>query len=152
MAYTTPTIDEFKIQFARDFAFNIPANMTGDDSSLDKVRGVDITNAQLQAAIVVNPGLIESQALFSFWMNVVTAHFLATNIQASSQGLGSAASWLTASKAVGEIREAYLVPKKVRESVLLSGLMQTQYGKQFVVAMSARLIGNIQIVPGTTLP
>ena len=100
MSYTAPTTDEFKTQFARDFAFNLRPGQTGDDTSLDKVRGVDITLAQTQAGITINPALCESQEVYSLGVNLLTAHFLALAIQAASQGLGSSGAWLTQSKSV----------------------------------------------------
>lgn len=152
MAYTLPTSDDFRERFARDFAFNLLPGATGDDSSLDKVREVDITMAMAQAEMVTNTGLCESQEVYALAIQLLTAHFLALTIQASSQGLGTTGAWLTQSKSVEQLREAYVIPRKIRDNPNLAVLSKTQYGVQYLGLFAARLIGNIAVLPGETTP
>lgn len=154
MSYIAPTADEFKTQFARDFSYNFTgtAGPATDDTNLDNVRDVDILGAQTQALVFVNPSLCESQAFYSLAANLLTAHFLATTLQASSQGLGSSGAWLAASKNVGDLKETYAIPPKVLKNPLLNSLSGTQYGKQFLTLFASRLVGNLQVVPGATWP
>lgn len=143
MAYTLPTYTDFQTQFARDFSFG---------TDLDHVQATDFAQAQTLAVIMVPQTLIGSQALYSVLLNLVTAHHLALAIQASSQGLGSQGAWLTQQKSAGDLREAYAIPLRIRNSPQLAGLSRTQYGCQYLQAITSRAIANYTVVPGGVLP
>lgn len=143
MAYTPITINDFKARFVRDFPY-------GTDSS--KVMDADITYALVMAGLNFNEGLWESQTLFSQMFLLLSAHFLVTNIRASSSGLNGQFAGLTQSKAVGSVNESYVIPDRVKNSPFLMGLYSTHYGAQYVAQVWPRLTGHVMTVRGGTTP
>lgn len=146
MSYTQPTVSDFKTRFDRDFAF------AADQGDMTKVRDVDITRGLTQASANFNEGLWESQALFSEAFLLLAAHYLCQNIAASSQGLGSHASWLTNSKAIGNMSESFAIPERIAKSPTLAIYSKTQYGMTYLSLIMPRLVGNVGLVKGDTTP
>lgn len=146
MAFAVPTVADFKSRFDRDFAF------AKDQTDLTKVRDVDVQRGLTQAGVSVNPALFDTQARYSEAALVLAAHFLCQNLLASSQGLQSAAQWLTSSKAVGNISEAFSIPDRIAKSPILSAYSKTQYGMQYLAMVTPYLVGNVQHAEGATLP
>ena len=223
MAYQTPTLDQFKTQFQRDFPFSVPSfgatavavlsagavagvtvtaggvfyrntplvafsagNATahavltnnavtsivvdsggsgyvvapaiaivsadGDNTDISKVADFDIQNAQNMAYMNFNGGLFASQLLYSQCFNLLTAHFLVTNLLASTQGVKSQYDWLTIQRTVGSVNSSFGIPSRVRNSMFLSTLTQTRYGAQYVSLIAPLLTGNVAGIIGNTTP
>jgi hypothetical protein len=144
VAYTAPTVADFKSRFDRDFPF------AADQTDMSKVRDKDITTALLQAAALDNPALWGDQATYSEVYLLRAAHNLCSNLLASSQGLGGAGQWLTNSKAVGNVSEAYSIPDRILRSPTLSLYSKTTYGCQFLSLIAVRLAGNVMGIIGTS--
>lgn len=143
MSYTPVTVDDFKSRFARDFPF-------GDNASV--VMDSDITNALNMAGVNFNEALWDTQATFAQMYLLLAAHFLVLSIRASSAGLNSQFSGLTASKGVGNVNEAYVIPDRVKNSPFLMGLYSTDYGAQYVTLLWPVLTGNVATIRGNTTP
>jgi hypothetical protein len=143
MAYTPVTVADFKSWFVRDFFY---------DTTPKGVMDSDITNALATAGINFNSGLMESQAVFSQMFLLLSAHFLVTNIRASSAGLSGQFAGLTNNKSVGNVSEGYTIPPQVQNNAFLMGLYSTQYGAQYVTLLAPRLIGHVMTVIGNTTP
>lgn len=224
MAYLTPTVDQFKTQFGRDFPFAVPSygatatatvlggavtavtlatggqlyvkpplvsfsygtasvtavvtgnavsgftglvggtgygqtppivtitSQDGDDTDISKVMTVDIANAQNMALMHINPALFASQSFYTQCLNLLTAHFLVTNLLASTQGLKSQYDWLTMQRTVGNVSSSFGIPKRVMESPFLSTLTSTRYGAQYISLIAPYLIGNVAGIVGNTTP
>ena len=144
MSYVTPSVSDFKSRFDRDFPF------PSDQSDMSKVRDKDITLALTQAGANFNPGLFENQAIYSEAFLLLAAHYLCTNLLASSQGIGGAGQWLTNSKSVGNVSEAYTIPDRILRSPTLSLFSKTIYGCQYLSIIAVRLVGNFMAVCGTS--
>jgi hypothetical protein len=224
MAYLTPTVDQFKAQFARDFPFAVPSfgatatatvsggavtavtlatggqlyskvplvsfsygtasvtavltgnavsgftglvggsgysttpptvtitSQDGDDTDASKVQTGDIVNGQNMALMHINPSLFASQTFYAQCLNLLTAHFVVTNILASTQGLKSQYDWLTIQRTVGNVNSSFNIPHKVSSSPFLSTLTTTRYGAQYLSLISPFLIGNVCGIVGNTTP
>lgn len=148
MAYTLPTVDDFKSRFDRDFAFCSP-----DDQTTTKfVRDIDITRALTLAGANINDSLWENQPLYTEARLLLAAHYLCTNIFASSQGLGGQGEWLRASKALGPATEAFAIPPRILKSPSLGLLSKTLYGCIYLQMVAPRLVGAVFVAQGGTTP
>lgn len=124
----------------------------GDDTDTSKVLSMDITNAQNMAFMHINPALFASQTFFSQCANLLTAHFLVSNLLASTQGLKSQYDWLTIQRTVGSVNSSFAIPQKVKSSPFLSTLTSTRYGAQYISLIAPYLIGNVAGIYGNTTP
>jgi hypothetical protein len=223
MAYQTPTIDQFKAQFFRDFPYAVPSfgatgtavisgfsvtavNITsggffyqktplvsfshgiatahavvtnnavssivvdsggsgyavpptvtitsqdGDDTDIKKVTNIDILAAQNMGLMNINQGLFESQLFYSQCFNLLTAHYMVTNLLASTQGVKSQYDWLTSQRSIGNVNSSFAIPDRVKKSMFLSTLTQTRYGAQYISLIAPLLLGNVRLVVGDTTP
>jgi hypothetical protein len=146
VAYTVPNAAAFKSRFDRDFPFPL------DQSDVRGVRDLDISRALTQASFNFNEGLFASQAIFTEAYLLLTAHYLCTNLLASSQGLGGAGQWLTQSKTVGSVSESYSVPPSVANDPFLGLLSKTTYGALYLQLIAPLLVGNIICIAGRSTP
>lgn len=146
MSYTPVTVADFKARFDRDFAFAV------DQTDKAKVRDVDITRAVTQVAANFNESLWATQETYSEAYLLVTAHYLCTNLLASSQGLGGSAQWLTNSKAVGNVQESFAIPERIVRSPFLAGYSKTIYGMTYLSMILPLLTGNVVGIHGDTTP
>ncbi len=141
MAYTVPTASDFKAHFTRDFPYG---------STDTTVMDLDITKAIAEAAVNFNESLWESQAVFTLAYLYLTAHYLVTDLRASSQGIAGSYSWLTGSKSVGSVSEGFSIPQKILDNPHLAMLSKTNYGAKFLSLALPRLVGNVVHVHGRT--
>lgn len=141
MAYTVPTASDFKAHFVRDWSYG-----STDTTVMDS----DITKAIAEAAVNFNESLWESQAVFTLAYLYLTAHYLVTDLRASSQGIAGSYSWLTGSKSVGSVSEGFSIPQKILDNPHLAMLSKTNYGAKFLSLALPRLVGNVVHVAGET--
>lgn len=150
---TVPTLDEFKVQFARDFAFAVPVTSSGDPGDPendDLVMDTDILTAQDKASMLYNESFWSTPAQVRITFNLLTAHFLVVALQAASQGAASAGFWLTSQKRASDLGEAYRIPDIVARNPALAQLSKTQYGIEYLTFAAPRMVGNVAVVRGTT--
>lgn len=153
MAYTIPTVAEFKTQFYRDFPYAVPASGTGgDDTDLSKVTNFDIQNAINLANANMNQALFPTQARFTQAYLYAAAHYLVTNLKASNQGLFSQFNWNVNQKTVGGVQESFQIPERITRSPWLSHFSQTRYGAQYLSIIIPLLTGHVVTVEGMTTP
>ena len=144
MAYTAPTLQDFQNQFFRDFNFGSdPAN---------NVLDADVYNAFVPASMMINGELWDSQALYTYGYNLLTAHFLVINIRSSSQGLNGQYNWAQAGKSVGAVSENFQIPDRITQNPELMALCKTNYGAQYINLVLPQLTGQIFSVYGRTKP
>lgn len=152
MPYTDPTFDDFKARYLRDFPFAELTGQNGDATNYSKVTDADLTIAFNQVGSGLNVCLFPSQLTFTQGFLALAAHNLVMNLRASSQGIAGKYDWLTGSKSVGNVSEAYVIPDKVKENPFFSWLSMTPYGAQYYAVISPYLIGNFGWVRGFTWP
>lgn len=141
MAYTFPTISDFKNMFRRDFPYGL---------ELSSVQDADIAQAIEDAGFAFNQGLFTDQSTFSRAYLLLSAHFLVVNLRNSSQGIAGQYSWLTQSKSVGSVSESMAIPQRVLDNPSLAQYSKTTYGMQFINFVLPRLTGAISSVCGRT--
>lgn len=144
MAYTTPTVANFKAQFIRDFPYGIDPNVAVLDG--------DITNAFNLVDISINPGLWDSQGAYSIGYLLLAAHYLVLSLRASSQGLNGQYNWAQNSKSVGPVSESFTIPQRMVDNPELMALAKTNYGAQYLVLLLPLLCGQAFTVCGGTRP
>lgn len=142
MAYVQPTITDFKQYFERDFPYtsNIATGVTD----------ADILKAQNQCAALLNQELFDSQGVYFIGFNLLSAHFLVTNLRASSQGLSGQYSWLQNSHSAGSVSESLQIPERIMANPEFAMLTKTNYGAQYLMMIIPLLSGQIFTVEGRT--
>lgn len=141
MAYSNPDVADFKTQFSRDFSYG---------ASADKVTNNDITSAESDAAVFINPNLFANQDNYSTGFLILSAHFLVMNLRASSQGLTGQFGWLQSSKSVGSVSESFSIPDRIMANPEYAMLTKTYYGAKFLMIVLPQLSGQIFVVGGCT--
>lgn len=144
MSYTLPSIDDFKNYFVRDFPY-------GTDLSTS-VLDVDISNAMVLSNINMNQEFFPSQEVFNLGFLYLSAHFLVTNLRASSQGKDGQYNWIEQSKAVGSVNTSYAIPEAILENPYWAMLTKTNYGAAYINLLLPQLSGQMFTVLGATLP
>lgn len=141
MAYTNPTVAEFKAHFFRDFPYGTATNTVQD---------ADITKAISEAAYNFNPGLFSSQANYTLGFLYLTAHYLVMDLRASAQGIQGNYPWMSVSKSVGSVSESTAIPERIMANPILAMLSKTYYGAKYLSLVLPNLVGNVGIVGGAT--
>lgn len=144
MAFTNPSVADFKDFFARDF----PYGTDPETSVLDS----DITKAFTFTNINMNQGLFADQASYNVGYELMSAHYLVTNLRASSQGINGQYSFLDSAKSVGVVNETFSIPQRILDNPYWSMLTKTNYGAQFLQLILPQLTGQVFVAYGRTLP
>ncbi len=144
MAFTDPTVADFKVYFVRDFPY-------GTDISKN-VLDQDIQSAINDVGFNFNSGLFATQSNYSTGFLLLAAHFLVINLRASSQGIAGQYSWLEGSKSVGSVSESFNIPQRILDNPEFAMLSKTFYGAKYLFLILPLLTGNIFITHGRTTP
>lgn len=142
MAYTYPTVVDFKNYFVRDFPYGTYPNTSILDS--------DIAKAQDEARFNFNSAFFSSQANFTIGFNYLTAHYLVTDIRASSQGITGQFSWTESSKSVGSVSQSFSIPQRIMDDPNFAWLTKTNYGAKYLMLILPQMAGNVMTVCGRT--
>lgn len=141
--YTIPSVTDFKAYFTRDFMYG---------STSDTVMDSDIAKAIDEAGINFNPSFWDTQAAFNMGYLYLTAHYMVMDLRASSQGIAGSYTWLTNSKAVGNVSEGFTIPQKIQDIPSLAMLSKTTYGAKYLSLILPQLIGQCFSASGATSP
>lgn len=144
--FNTPTVQDFKNQFFRDFPYG------GTNGDLTTVQDQDITRAIENAGINFSEALFANQSTFSNGYLLLTAHFLVLNLRASSQGMNGKFPWLQSGKGVGSVNESFAIPQRILDNPEYAMLASTNYGAQFLFLVLPQLTGQIFATYGRTNP
>ncbi len=144
MAFINPSVADFKSYFFRDFPYGTDVETQVVDQ--------DITKAFQMTNVNMNPGLFGDQASYSIGYNLLSAHYLVTNLRASSQGINGQYNFLQASKNAGAVAEAFAIPERILANPDFAMLCKTNYGAQFLQLILPQLAGQIFSVRGSTRP
>lgn len=144
MAYDNPSVADFKAYYSRDFPFGTDPNTSVTDG--------DITKSFMQTNAGINQGLFCDQPAYSIGYNLLSAHYLVSNLNASSSGLNGGFSWLEQSKAVGSVSQSFAIPQYILDNPYMAMLSKTSYGAQYLFMILPELAGQMFIAPGRTLP
>ena len=143
MAWTAPTIAEFKAYFVRDF------NFAGDDdqSNLDKIVDADITRALVEAEFDFNTDFDDDN--HTPFMYLVAFH-LVENIRLSSKGLSAQAKFPISSTGVGGVSIGYEIPAQFANNAKINSFAVNGYGMKYLSLVLPQIIGIVKISEGTT--
>lgn len=145
MAYTIPTIADFKARFVRDFPYGVRS---------DQVNNADIQTALDDTEAYLNESLFDSQAAWDVNFLLLAAHNMVMNMRAARANLGLSGQfgWLQSSKGVGSVSESFAIPDRILANPELAMLTKTYYGAKFLFNILPSLSGNIYTVQGETQP
>ncbi len=100
----------------------------------------------------INQNLFPNQGSYTLGYLLLSAHFLVTNLRASSQGMNGQFNFLQQSKGVGSVSESFGIPERILANPYFSMLTKTNYGAMFLQLILPQLSGQMFSVMGTTLP
>lgn len=142
MSLVNPTVDDFKVYFARDFPFgNDP-----ETSVLDS----DIAKAYMVTNITIRKSLFCDQSAYTIAYLLLAAHQLCLNMQASSDGLDGSFGFLESSKSVGSVSQGFTIPQRFLDNPLFMMYTKTSYGMQYLMMIYPLLTGVVTSVAGRT--
>lgn len=144
MAYDNPTIQNFKDHFTRDFPYGTNPSTSVLDADIGKAFG--------QVNFAINPALFSSQANYTLGYLWLAAHWLVTDLRASSQGISGQYNWLQTNKSVGSVSEGFQIPERILENPTFSMYSKTNYGAKYLQLLLPSLVGQAFVAPGGTLP
>ena len=142
MAFTSPSISDFKTYFVRDFPFGADIAQHVLDADIQKA--FDMANCQIAESLFCD------QAEYDIGYNLLTAHYLSMSLQASSQGISGSFEWNASSKSVGSVSVSQSIPNDIINDPNFAWLTKTNYGSQYLMMIYPRLAGNIYTVLGAT--
>lgn len=144
MAYSNPSVADFKAYFTRDFPYGTDPNVAVTDADISKA--FQLTN------INVSQSLWGDQASYSVGYFLLSAHYLVMDLRMSSQGINGQFSFLEQSKSVGSISQSFAIPQRVLDNPDWAVLMKTNYGAMWLQLILPQLTGQVFTVLGSTRP
>jgi hypothetical protein len=133
VAFTNPSVTDFKSFFVRDFPYS--------NTDLTTVQDVDVSNALIEMSVNINPGLFANQQAYTLGALNLGAHYLVTNLRNSSQGISGQFNWLESSKGVSSVSEGFSIPQRILDNPLLAMLTKTTYGAKYLAQVLPMLGG-----------
>lgn len=82
----------------------------------------------------------------------LTAHCLANDMRTAGGGLASQFAFPLQSRSVGSVSESYGIPAKFLESPSYAFYITSQFGLKYFALLLPKLVGNVGIAYGATLP
>lgn len=144
MPYSNPSTADFKAYFSRDFPYGTDPNVAVTDTDIAKT--YQLTNVN------INPALFSDQSSYTIGYLLMSAHYLVTNLRASSQGLSGQFNFLEQSKGVGSVNQAFAIPQRILDNPYWSMLTKTNYGASFLQLIIPQMAGQMWISYGSTRP
>lgn len=143
MGFTNPTVQDFKNYFFRDFPYG---------TTLDTVQDQDVSNALNDAGVNFSQSLFSYQNQYTNGYLQLAAHYLCSNLQASSQGIAGQYGWLQNTKSVGNTSEGMTIPQRILDNPQLALYAKTRYGVKYLSYIIPKLSGAMFSVCGRTNP
>ncbi len=144
MAFSSPSVQDFKNYFVRDFPY-------GTDMKTS-VLDIDITNAFVMTNTQINQALFSYQPDYTVGYLLLAAHYMVMALRSSSQGINGQFSWLESGKAVGPASSTLAIPQQILNAPYWSALTKTNYGAQYLMMVFPKLVGSMFTVCGATQP
>jgi hypothetical protein len=146
--WSKPLAADFKAFFVRDFQY-APAS---DPDNLNYIIDADIDRAIDTAMIHFVTDLFGEDTSINIAFMNLAAYYLVESIKNSSKGLSSSSKFPINSSGAGSVNTSYALPERYAKDPFLSSLTLNGYGQFYLNLLLPMLIGNIGVVPGTTLP
>lgn len=142
--YLNPDIPTFKAYFTRDFPYGTDPQISILDSDIGKAYG--------QVNFAINPALFSNQEQYTLGYLWLAAHWLVTDLRASSQGIAGQYNWLETAKGVGSVSSSFAIPQRILDNPRFAMYSKTRYGAKFLELILPKLSGQIFISMGHTKP
>jgi hypothetical protein len=129
--WSNPSVADFQAQFFRDFPYGTDINTTVTDQ--------DIVNAFVCTNVNINQALFQNQGTYTLGYLLLSAHYLVTNLRASSQGINGQYNFLQQGKGAGPVNESFAIPQRILDNPYFSMLTKTNYGAQYLQLLLPQL-------------
>ncbi len=136
MAWITPSVNDFKNYFVRDFNF-APST---DAANLDYIIDADVTRAIEEAQINFNHTLFDSGSINTIFMYLVAFH-LVSNLQNSSKGISSQSKFPISSNSVGDVSITFQIPDRYAKDAFIQSYTINGYGMKYLSLVLPYLVG-----------
>lgn len=144
MALLNPSVADFKAYFRRDFPYGVGIG--------DFVEDEDIVKAMQSTNATINQTLFLKQASYTLAYMDLSAHFLVTQLRASSQGINGQYSFLQTGRSAGPTSESSQLPQQILDDPNWSMYCKTNYGASYVFQILPRVRGAMFSAHGHTKP
>jgi hypothetical protein len=138
MAWTAPTVTDFKNFFTRDFPFG---------SDAEHVMDADISRAILEATVDFNVDLDDENHVV--FMHLIAFH-LVEDLKLSAKGVAAQAVFAASSKSVGGVSVSFTIPDQFARDPKIASYAANGYGMKYLSLVLPQLVGGGQVVRGTT--
>lgn len=123
---------------------------TGDVT--DYVSDCDIQRAYREANVTFNEGLCGVDESAQLMFLYLAAFYLAYDLSVAAGGAYGAVNFPATSVKVGSVSEQYYVPKAYLEDPILGFYARNGFGLKYLNMLYPRLVGNVGVVAGWSLP
>lgn len=152
--FEKPTVEEFKVFFARDFPFQptdglIPPTPTPDPSQY--VQDSDIQRAFMMTDSKFMISCFGEQEEYTLAYLFLAAHVLAVNLRNSNAGYSASFNWGSTSQSVGSVSISNNIPTSIMNNPLYAWLTSTNYGVEYLMMIIPCMIAPFGIAHGRTL-
>lgn len=113
----------------------------------DFVTNEDIEFAEIEARENKNESILTDLS----YMYLV-AFYLCYDLDLATSEASGQVGFIATSKKVGSVSETYAVPKWVEDDPFLSFFARNGFGLKFLSLVRPKLVGNVDVVAGWTLP
>ena len=144
MAWTNPSVAEFKTRLNRDFPYNSNIDLGVTDT--DIAVAFQDTNADINTAMWAN------QQTYTIAYLLLAAHFLCINIRNASQGVMGQGTWIQNAHGVGSVSQSMTIPQKIQDNPAWAAYCSTSYGLKYVVMAVQQSVGVTFHIVGETQP
>lgn len=152
--FVKPTVEEFKIFFARDFPFQ----PTPDPDAVPPividpskyVQDSDIVKAFMMANTKFLECCLPDQESYTVAYMYLAAHVLSNNFKTSNGGMNGSFSFGSTSQSVGSVSISNSLPGDIATSPIWAWYISTPYGVEYVMMIYPCTLGAFGSVPGRT--
>ena len=123
-----------------------------DGDKADYVCDCDIERAFKEANTTFNDGLCGTDESAQLMFLYLAAFYLAYDLSVASGGAYGSVNFPATAVKVGSVSEQYYVPKAYLEDPILGFYARNGFGLKYLNMLYPRLVGNVGVVAGWSLP
>lgn len=118
----------------------------------DYVNDCDINRAFKEANVVFNDGLCGTDESAKLMFLYLAAFYLAYDLSVAAGGAYGSVNFPATEVKVGSVSEGYYIPKAYLEDPILGFYARNGFGLKYLNMLYPRLVGNVGVVAGWSLP
>ena len=123
-----------------------------EGDATDYVGDCDIQRAFNEANVTFNDGLCGTDDVAKLMFLYLAAFYLAYDLSVAAGGAYGAVNFPATGVKVGSVSEEYYVPKAYLEDPILGFYARNGFGLKYLNMLYPRLVGNVGVVAGWSLP